>query len=101
MTARVSLTFGTYDLIQDCEENGTSKPTTENVSTNHSVRDTESNRVIHRTHGYSRDHRPDLNQVILQLIVENQAGIPLLMKTMDGNSDDKTGFRETIQAHIA
>jgi len=56
--------------------------------------------VINITKGYSRDHRPDLNQVILQLIVENQAGIPILMKPMDGNSDDKTGFRETIQTHI-
>jgi len=36
-------------------------------------------KVIHITQGYSRDHRPDLNQVILQLISENQAGIPLLM----------------------
>jgi transposase len=33
--------------------------------------------VIHITRGYSRDHRPDLNQVMLELIVEPQAGIPL------------------------
>jgi transposase len=57
--------------------------------------------VIQITKGYSRDHRPDLNQAILQLIVENQAGIPLLMKPLDGNSDDKTSFRETIQAHLS
>lgn len=31
---------------------------------------------IRITKGYSRDHRPDLNQVILNLITENQAGIP-------------------------
>ena len=31
--------------------------------------------------GYSRDHRPDLNQVMLELIVEHQAGIPVLMTT--------------------
>jgi transposase len=41
-----------------------------------------------------------LNQAILQLIVENQAGIPLLMKTISVHNDDKSGFRETIQAHI-
>jgi transposase len=93
-------TDGIYDTKKDCEENNTSKPTTENVPANQEGSDTESNKAIHITKGYSRDHRPDLNQVILQLIVENQAGIPLLMKTMDGNSDDKTGFRETIQAHI-
>lgn len=36
--------------------------------------------VVKITQGYSRDHRPDLNQVGLQLIVENQAGIPLVMQ---------------------
>jgi transposase len=56
--------------------------------------------LIHITKGYSRDHRPDLNQVVLQLICENQAGIPLLMKPLSGNSADKTDFRETIKAHI-
>ena len=30
--------------------------------------------VVQLTQGYSRDHRPDLNQVILQLISEHQAG---------------------------
>jgi transposase len=56
--------------------------------------------VIHITKGYSRDHRPDLNQVTLQLICESEAGIPLLMKPLSGNSDDKTDFRVTINHHI-
>lgn len=30
--------------------------------------------VIHITRGYSRDHRADLNQVVLELMAENQAG---------------------------
>ena len=42
--------------------------------------------VVHITRGYSRDHRPDLNQVMLELIVEHQAGIPVLMKPLSGNS---------------
>jgi len=56
--------------------------------------------VIHRTSGYSRDHRPDLNQVVLQLICERQAGIPLLMEPLNGNNSDKTSFRDMINAHI-
>jgi transposase len=40
--------------------------------------------VIHITRGYSRDHRPDLNQVMLELIVEHQAGIPILMQPLSG-----------------
>ena len=38
--------------------------------------------VVHITRGYSRDHRPDLNQVMRELIVEHQAGIPVLMKPL-------------------
>ncbi len=35
--------------------------------------------------GYSRDHRPDLNQVVLQLMTENEAGIPVFMAPASGN----------------
>jgi transposase len=56
--------------------------------------------VIHITQGYSRDHRPDLNQVILQLISEHQAGIPLWMNALSGNSSDKESFRQTLNAHL-
>jgi transposase len=42
--------------------------------------------VIHITRGYSRDHRPDLNQVMLDLMVEHQAGIPVLMKPLSGHT---------------
>ena len=34
--------------------------------------------------GYSRDHRPELNQVVLNLITENQAGIPVYMQAASG-----------------
>ncbi len=53
--------------------------------------------VITITHGYSRDHRPDLNQVILNLITDNVAGIPLHMQALSGNQNDKTSFAETVK----
>ena len=56
--------------------------------------------VVTITKGYSRDHRPDLNQVGLQLIVENQAGIPLVMQALDGNSSDKNSFTEAVNTHV-
>jgi transposase len=56
--------------------------------------------VISLCKGYSRDHRPDLNQVIIDLIVENKAGIPLLMKPQNGNSSDKTSFGTVINEYI-
>ena len=58
-------------------------------------------KVIHITRGYSRDHRPDLNQVMLELIVEHQAGIPLLMKPLSGNSSDAHEFGQVVKDHIA
>src|ERR671922_2777144 len=56
--------------------------------------------VIHITRGYSRDHRPDLNQVMLELIVEHQAGIPVLMKPLSGNSSDAQDFGDVIRTHV-
>ena len=57
-------------------------------------------KVVHITRGYSRDHRPDLNQVMLELMVEHQAGIPLLMKPLSGNSSDAHDFGEAVRAHV-
>ncbi len=57
--------------------------------------------IVHVTKGYSRDHRPDLNQVVLDLMVESRAGIPILMKPLSGNSSDKRDFAMIIDTHIA
>jgi transposase len=57
--------------------------------------------VVHLTHGYRRDHRPALNQVMWALIVEHQAGIALLLKPLSGTSSDGKGFGQVISDHIA
>ncbi len=49
--------------------------------------------------GYSRDHRPDLNQVVLQMITSNQGNIPLFMQAASGNSSDKTSFADIVAKH--
>ncbi|UAW63734.1 IS1634 family transposase [Mycoavidus sp. HKI] len=49
------------------------------------------------THGYSKDHRPDLKQVVLSLAVAGGSGIPLWMMPCDGNASDKTVLPETIE----
>ena len=56
--------------------------------------------AIHITRGYSRDHRPDLNQVVLSLITENQAGIPLYMQAVSGNVNDTETFKKTVKSHL-
>src|SRR5262249_43490841 len=57
--------------------------------------------VVHSTQGYSRDHRPGLHQVLLELVVEHQAGIPVLMQPLSGNSHDGKAFGQVISDHIA
>ncbi len=56
--------------------------------------------VIHVTPGYSRDHHPNLNQVVLNLIVDHQSGIPLMMKAANGNQIDTKAFASLVNAHI-
>jgi len=57
--------------------------------------------VVHITRGYRRDHRPDLNPVMLELIVEHQAGIPMRMKPLRGHSSDAPACGQIIQEHMA
>ena len=58
-------------------------------------------RVIRIQQGYSRDHRPDLNQVVLDMIVERKAGLPVLMKPLSGNVSDPGSFPELIDRHVS
>ncbi len=50
--------------------------------------------AIKITHGYSKDHRPDLKQAVLELMVSQDGGIPILCKCWDGNASDNTVFKE-------
>jgi len=52
--------------------------------------------VIKITHGHSKDHRPDLKQLMLSLVITGESSFPLWMEALDGNSSDKTNFHETI-----
>jgi len=48
--------------------------------------------AISITHGYSRDHRPDLKQFILDLIVTGDGNIPIFIEAASGNQSDKKAF---------
>jgi len=49
------------------------------------------------TFGYSKDHRPDLKQFMIYLMSSQDGDVPLLAKTVAGNSSDKTLFRERLK----
>jgi len=55
---------------------------------------------IRITHGYSRDHRPDLKQAMVSLICANQASLPTWFRALDGNAADSSSFAGTIQAYL-
>ena len=52
--------------------------------------------TIEITHGHSKDHRPDLKQLVLSLVVNGPSSMPLWMEALDGNSSDKNSFHHTI-----
>lgn len=49
------------------------------------------------TLGYSKDHRPDLKQVMLEMMVSHDGGIPIIGKALDGNASDNTVFAERCE----
>ena len=53
------------------------------------------------THGYSKDHRPDLKQVVLELMVSQDGGVPLVSKTWDGNTSDSQVFQDRAKALLS
>lgn len=61
--------------------------------------DTDENEIT-ITHGYSKDHRPDLKQAVLELVTSQDGGIPLMMKCFDGNASDNKIFKERCKTLI-
>jgi transposase len=53
--------------------------------------------VIKVTHGYSKDYRPDLKQVILNLCVTGPSDYPFFCEPRSGNSSDQKSFQLDLQ----
>ncbi len=49
------------------------------------------------TKGYSRDHRPDLKQFIIDLMCSSDGDVPLYLRVADGNESDKGVFAKLIR----
>ena len=58
-------------------------------------------KAIAITHGYSKDHRPDLKQAVLELMVSQDGGVPLMSKTWDGNASDSQIFQDRAKALLS
>ncbi len=57
--------------------------------------ETPKKKPVQPKHGHSKDHRPDLKQILFKLFV-NREGIPLFGEVRDGNLSDKTANGEMI-----
>lgn len=57
--------------------------------------------VIHITKGFSKDHAPELNQVVLQLICTHKSSMPMWIEALSGNTSDKKSFAETVKSFQA
>jgi transposase len=57
--------------------------------------------AITMTHGYAKDHRPDLQQAVWALMVAQDGGGPLVRKSWDGKTSDTQSFQERAKALMA
>jgi transposase len=55
--------------------------------------------MVSITHGYSRDHRPELKQVVAQLITSHKSSLPVWLEVLSGNSSDKESFSESVKGY--
>ena len=57
--------------------------------------------VVHLTRGDRREHRPDLNHVMLALMVEPHAGMPVRMKPLRGHSREAPACGQIVRDPMA
>ncbi len=50
------------------------------------------------TYGFSKDHRPDLKQLLFILTVEGESGVPVSFRCADGNTSDSVTHIDTWNA---
>ncbi|MBF0260102.1 MAG: IS1634 family transposase, partial [Desulfamplus sp.] len=63
------------------------------------IPDTDENAIL-ITHGYSKDHRPDLKQAVLELVVTQDGAIPFICQCHDGNASDNTVFKDRVAGFV-
>ena len=68
----------------------------ESEAARHSVEKME---AVEICHGYSKEKRPDLKQVVTTLITSQASALPLWLEVLDGNSSDKESFPKTVKAY--
>jgi len=52
---------------------------------------------IEITYGFSNDHRPDLKQFVVSLVMSDD--LPVFIQALNGNTSDKDHFREIVKEY--
>ncbi len=89
--------------LENVDKTFNSLDTTSHSLTGEYVYDEEDSdeNIIKITHGHSKAHRPDLKQVVQEIIVSQDGGIPLACKNWDGNSADTAIFKARSKALVS
>lgn len=53
------------------------------------------------THGFNKDHRPDLKQLVFILTVSSDGAVPIAHRVADGNTEDSTTHVATWESLVA
>ena len=56
--------------------------------------------AISVNHGFSKDRRPDLKQIVHELLVSQDGGVPLMSRTWSGNTSDNKIFKDRARALV-
>ncbi len=87
--------------LSACDQEGVDRRNTSLDSTSFSLsgkyESQGDEQAIEITYGHSKAHRPDLKQAVQELLVSQDGGVPLLMKTHDGNASDSVIFRQRAE----
>ena len=59
------------------------------------TREVRGRKTLSITYGHSKDHRPDLKQLLYILTVSEDGGVPIYFTAADGNTTDDTTHRAT------
>lgn len=58
----------------------------------------EEQATVKITHGYSKAKRPDLKQIVFELCVSADGGVPFVLRPWSGNKADNAIFNERVKA---
>ena len=62
-----------------------------------SIESIESIESVKITYGYSKDHRPDLKQFMMDVICTGDGDVPLFLRIGDGNESDRAVFAQLMR----